>query len=83
MVYIVGLFVIMGLIIGGFTGSLPFSLGDFNVYGTMSSKLASLKDKTYNSLFPKSENEILLNDLDSNYSLLDRFFSESSESSRD
>ncbi|OGN00923.1 MAG: hypothetical protein A2651_03925 [Candidatus Yanofskybacteria bacterium RIFCSPHIGHO2_01_FULL_42_12] len=76
MFYILGLFIILGLILGGFTGSLPFSFSTAGIAGAMGNVLGNFKDKTYEFIFPKSGNEILIDNLNSNYSLLDRFFSQ-------
>lgn len=80
MFYILGLFVILGLILSGFTGSLPFDFSTAGIFGAMGNALGNFKDKTHEFIFPKSDNEILVNNLNSNYNLLDRFFSESSDS---
>lgn len=79
MFYIIGLFLIIGLMISGFTGTLPFDLDSWSILGTISKAIESLKDKTYNFVFPKSDNEILVENLNSSYSLLDRFFSKTSD----
>lgn len=80
MFYIFGLFVIIGLILSGFTGSLPFDLNTAGITGILNNIFDDFKKKTYEFLFPKSENEILIDNLNSNYNLLDRFFSQSSHS---
>ena len=76
MFYILGLLLILGLILGGFAGSLPFDFSTAGITGAMSNILGNFKDKTYEFIFPKSGNEILVDNLNSNYSLLDRFFSQ-------
>ena len=78
MFYIIGLFLIIGLALGGFTGSLPWNLNQ-SIAGIINSILGDFKNKALGFAFSKSENEILIDNLNSNYNLLDRFFSESSD----
>ena len=80
MLYILGLFLIIGLTLSGFSGSLPFGLNLQNITGFTENAFNDFKQKTYDLIFPKSKNEILVENLKSNYSLLDKFFSESSDS---
>lgn len=81
MFYILGLFLLIGFILSGFSGALPFDfLNTIGITGTIGDALNNLKKKTYEFIFPDSENEILVENLKSNYDLLDRFFSESSGS---
>ena len=70
----------LGLILGGFTGSFPFSLNTAGIMGNLNNAFSNFKEKTFEFVFPKSENEILIDNLNSNYNLLDRFFSKSSDS---
>ena len=79
MFYILGLLLIIGLILGGFSGSLPFDLNASNILGVVSEAFNNFKNKTYDFIFPESENEIMIDNLNSNYDLLDRFFSKSSD----
>lgn len=79
MLYILGIFLVLGLILSGFSGSLPFNLNGLSITGTMGGILDNLKKRAYEFVFPPSKNEILINNLNSNYDLLDRFFSNSSD----
>lgn len=79
MLYIFGLFLILGLILGGFSGYLPFGLNKTNITGTVGNILDDFKQKSYEFVFPPSGNEILVDNLNSNYNLLDKFFSKSSD----
>lgn len=79
MVYIFGLFLILGLILGGFSGYLPFNLNKASITGTIGNILDDFKQKAYEFVFPPSENEILVDKLNSSYDLLDKFFSKSSD----
>lgn len=79
MLYILGLFLILGLILGGFSGYLPFDLNKTNITGVIGGIIDDFKNKAYEFVFPPSENEILVDNLNSNYNLLDKFFSKSSD----
>ena len=79
MFYIIGLFLIIGLALGAFTGSLPFNLGSIGLTGTIGGIFSDIKNRAFEYAFPKSETEILIDNLNSNYDLLDRFFSNSSD----
>ncbi len=72
--YILGLLLILGVIFYSFTqfganidilNSAKSSIG--NILGT-------LKSTVYNSVFPKSEKEILVDKLNSDYNILSKFF---------
>ena len=79
MFYIIGLFLIIGLALGAFTGSLPFNLGPIDTTGFIGDIFSGIKNRALEYIFPKSKTEILIDNLSSNYDLLDRFFSGSSE----
>jgi hypothetical protein len=64
MAYILGLFLIIAIMFSYVT--------DNNIVGDTWSRI---KDKTTATIFPKSDREILIDNLDSDYSLMDRFFS--------
>ena len=79
MAYILGLILVLGLIFGVFNGSMPLGLGMTNLTGIVGDILQNFKNKTYEYLFPKSKTEILVDNLNSDYDLLDRFFSNPSD----
>ena len=79
MLYILGLILVLGLIFGVFNGSLPFGLNNVNLAGTVNGVIQDFKNKTYEYLFPKSKTEILVDSLNSDYNLLDKFFSNPSD----
>lgn len=74
MAYILGLFLILGIVF--------YSAGHFGLSGnlfsgiknTVKNNIDLAKSKLYTSIFPKSEREILIENLDSDYNLLDKFF---------
>lgn len=66
MVYILGLFIILALIFS--------SMGGSNI---VSSFFGQIKDNVSAMIFPKTEREIVIDNLNSNYQYLDKFFSES------
>lgn len=66
MVYILGLFIILALIFSSMSGS-----------NIVSSFLGQIKDSVSATIFPKTEREIVIDNLNSNYQYLDKFFSES------
>src|SRR3989344_2250387 len=79
MAYILGLFLIIALMLSGFSGFFPFNSRLANITGAMGNILDNLKNKTYEFIFSESGNEILIDNLNSNYDLLDRFFSDPSK----
>lgn len=68
--YIIGLFLILVLIFYSFNSS------GFNINGFSADIFDSVKSKIYDTVFPKSEKEISINKLGSNYNNLSRFFNE-------
>ena|SRR3989344_8613709 len=69
MPYIVGLLIILALIFSGWNG-----------IGLTGNFLNQMKDKVSSTIFPKTEGEILIENLNSNYQVLDKFFGESANS---
>ncbi len=69
MAYIIGLFLVLAII---------FSVATGNNIG--SSIWDQIKQKTNDFIFPKSEKEILIDNLRADYNLMDKFFSESTNS---
>lgn len=65
MAYIIGLILVLGLIFSTTTG--------FNFVGSLWDQVTG---KFYDFSFPKSQKEIVIDNLNSQYSLLDRFFSD-------
>ena len=65
MPYILGLFLILTLIFS--------SIGGNNFFGNL---LGQAKDKVTATIFPKTEREIIIDNLNSNNQYLDKFFSE-------
>ena len=65
-----GIFLIISVLFYG-VFSADFVKEKFNVF------LAGINDKLTANLFPKTQKEILIDNLSDNYNLLDRFFSES------
>ena len=76
MAYILGLFLILGLVFYS-AGQFGFS-GDIlgNITDTVRGAFDSAKSKLYSTIFPKSEREILIENLESNNNFLDKFFSD-------
>ena len=66
MAYIIGLFLILAVIFSSF--------GDGN--DLTSNLLGQAKDKVSETLFPKSAREIIIDNIDSDYQSMDKFFSE-------
>lgn len=66
MAYILGLFLILALIFSFFSGE----------NNLISDLLGQVKDKISATIFPKTEREIIIDNLNSNYQYLDKFFSE-------
>lgn len=79
MAYILGLFLIVVLVLVGFGGTLPFDFGQNSITGSIGDILNNFKKRTYDFVFPLSENEILVDNLNSNYNLLDKFFDKSAK----
>ena len=77
MTYLVGLFLILGIVFYSFN----LSGGNINILNSaqhsVGSVLGSLESKLYNSVFPKSQNEILVNKLNSSNNVLSKFFNNS------
>ena len=71
MPYIVGLLIILALIFSGWNG-----------IGLTGNFLNQMKDKVSSTIFPKTEGEILIENLNSNYQVLDKFFGESANKKR-
>lgn len=67
MSYIIGLFLILVLVF--------YSFNSFGFSGFNTNIIDSVKSKIYDTIFPKSENEISIDKLNSNYNNLSRFFS--------
>jgi len=66
MFYILGLFLILALIFS--------SVGGDNI---VSSFLGQIKDNVSATIFPKTEREIIIDNINSDYQYLDKFFAES------
>ena len=74
--YILGLLIIIGVVF--------YSLGQFgldgnilaNISDTVQSAALQAKDKVYGTIFPKTEKEILIDNVESDYEYLDKFFSD-------
>jgi hypothetical protein len=79
MLYIVGLFLIISVLF--FTATDSPILDNLSPANLLSNTWGIVKNKSDNLFFPKSQREILIDNLDSNYSLLDRFFSDESKDS--
>ncbi len=76
MAYILGLFLILGVV---FYSTGQFGLGGnlFNgIKDTVKDSMDSAKSKLYTSVFPKSEREILIDNLESDYNHLNKFFND-------
>ena len=77
--YILGLFLILGLVFYS-VGNFGFNLSG-NIFEGFRDKVKNTMDSTKNKLsstiFPKSENEILIDKVESDYNFLDKFFAES------
>ena len=78
MFYIIGLFLTIAALILVSTNSPVLS--DFGPANLLSNAWDTIKDKGNSFLFPRSKNEILIENLDSDYDLLTRFFSEEEDS---
>ena len=75
--YIVGLFLILGVVIYSFSsGGANMNILS-NVQHTVGSVLGALQSKIYDTVFPKSESEILVDKLTSSNTLLTKFFNDS------
>lgn len=72
MPYILGLLIILGLIFSGFSG-----IADVN--GLAATAFNAIKNKIDSIIFPKNGREILIENMASDYNILDRFFSQSAE----
>ncbi len=68
MPYIIGLLIILGLIFSGFSG--------VNFGGTTASFFNGIKDKITAAIFPKSDSEILIENLLSDYGATETLFSQ-------
>ncbi|MEK7138658.1 MAG: hypothetical protein AAB799_00560 [Patescibacteria group bacterium] len=79
MTYLLGLVLILGLIFGVFNSYLPFGLNSANLTRAVNGIVQDFKNKTYEYLFPRSKTEILVDSLNSDYDLLDKFFSNPSD----
>jgi hypothetical protein len=66
MAYIIGLFLILAVMFSSFGGGNNF-VGNF---------LGQAKDKVSQTLFPKSANEILIDNINSDYQNMGKFFSD-------
>ena len=66
MAYIIGLFLILAVIFSSISG-------DSHLFKDL---LGQVKDKITATIFPKTEKEIIIDNLNSNYQFLDKFFSE-------
>jgi|SRR3989344_1075397 len=72
--YILGLFLILGLV---FYSAGQFGLGGDvvgNFGDSIKNSVGSVRSKIYDTVFPKSEKEILIDNLQSDYNYLDKFF---------
>lgn len=72
MPYILGLLIILGIIFSGFSG-----IADVN--GLAATAFNAIKNKIDSIIFPKNQREILIENMASDYTVLDRFFSQSAE----
>lgn len=72
--YTIGLLLILGIIFYSFTqfgGNIDMLNSAKNSIGNV---LGTLKSSVYNTVFPKSEREILVDKLNSDYNILNKFF---------
>ena len=74
--YLIGLFLILGVIFYSFNPFGPHADILSNAKNSIGNVLGSLESKIYGTVFPKSEKEILIDKLGSNYNILNKFFSE-------
>lgn len=72
MPYILGLLIILGLVFSNFSGTV-------NVGGLAATAFNAIKNKIDSVIFPKNGREILIENMASDYNILDRFFSQSAE----
>lgn len=76
MAYILGLFILLGLVFYSF-GQFGLS-GNIlaNISNSIQDAVALAKEKVYDTIFPKTEKEILIDNVESDYTYLDKFFSD-------
>lgn len=76
MAYVLGLFILLGLVFYSFG---QFGLGGnilANISNSIQDAVALAKEKVYDTIFPKTEKEILIDNVESDYTYLDKFFSD-------
>ncbi len=79
MPYIIGLFIILGLIFSGFSGTANIGRVYQQAGDLAAMAFNTLKAKIGSMVFPKNQREILIENMASDYNILDRFFSQSTK----
>ena len=74
--YILGLFILLGLVFYSF-GQFGFGGNTLaNISNTIQDVASAAKEAVYGTIFPKTEKEILIDNIESDYNLIDKFFSD-------
>ena len=76
MPYFIGLLIVLGLVFSSFSG---MNFGGFNLKDAAANTFGAIKAKISSIVFPRTQKEILIENMASDYNILNRFFSQSAE----
>ena len=76
MPYFIGLLIVLGLVFSSFSG---MNFGGFNLKDVAANTFGVIKAKISSIVFPRTQKEILIENMASDYNILNRFFSQSAE----